>query len=391
MSEIKCPECGHYFELTASDYDAVASQVRNAEFEKELRSRTALLEKSFASQMDAKIQAAKLEAVSSLQSKLNESKQRELKLENKLSLAESQTKVKVMEAVAEQKAKDDERLQQQKARDEQLLVQHKKQSEQDMKALQTELDYYKDLKTRMSTKMVGETLEQHCLIQFNQIRATAFPRAYFEKDNDARTGSKGDFIYREEMDGVELLSIMFEMKNEMDTTATKHVNEDFLKELDKDRREKKCEYAVLVSMLEADNELYNTGIVDVSYRYPKMYVIRPQFFIPMITVLRNAALNAMDARRELLRMQNMNLDVTRFESSLMEFKDRVSKNYDLASRQFTTAIEEIDKTIDHLNKVKKNLLSSERNLRLLNDKTEDLSIRSLTKDNPTMRALFQNT
>lgn len=380
MSEIKCPECGHYFELTASDYDMVASQVRNVEFEKEVSSRMALLEKSYKSQLDAKVQAAKLEAVSSLQNQLNDSKQRELKLESKLALAESQLEVKVMQAVAQQKEKD-----------ERLMSQQQSKNEQDMQALQIELDYYKDLKTRMSTKMVGETLEQHCWIQFNQLRATAFPNAYFEKDNDARTGSKGDFIYREEMDGVELLSIMFEMKNEMNTTVTKHLNEDFLKELDKDRREKNCEYAVLVSMLEADNELYNTGIVDMSYRYPKMYVIRPQFFIPMITVLRNAALNAMDARRELVRMHNMNLDVTKFESSLLEFKDRISKNYDLASRQFVAAIDEIDKTIDHLNKVKKNLLSSERNLRLLNDKSEDLSIRTLTKDNPTMQALFAKT
>lgn len=377
MSEIKCPECGHHFELTASDYDAIASQVRNAEFEKEMQSRMAVVEKSYASQLQAKVQAAKLEAVSAMQQDLHKSQQREAQLESKLAVAESETKVKVMQAVAQQKEKDDA-----------ALAAQKRQSEQEMRTLQTELDYYKDLKTRMSTKMVGETLEQHCLIEFNRIRATAFPHAYFEKDNDARTGSKGDFIYREMMDGVELLSIMFEMKNEMDTTATKHVNEDFLKELDKDRREKKCEYAVLVSMLEADSELYNTGIVDVSYRYPKMYVIRPQFFIPMITVLRNAALNAMDARRELQRMQNMNLDVTKFEADLAAYKDGVARNYDLASRQFMGAIEEIDKTIEHLNKVKKNLLSSERNMRLLNDKAEDLTIRSLTRGNPTMRALF---
>ena len=377
MSEIKCPECGHHFELTASDYDAIASQVRNAEFEKEMQSRMAVVEKSYASQLQAQVQAAKLEAVSAIQQDLHKSQQREAQLESKLALAESETKVKIMQAVAQQKEKDDA-----------ALAAQKRQSEQEMRTLQTELDYYKDLKTRMSTKMVGETLEQHCLIEFNRIRATAFPHAYFEKDNDARTGSKGDFIYREMLDGVELLSIMFEMKNEMDTTATKHVNEDFLKELDKGRREKKCEYAVLVSMLEADNELYNTGIVDVSYRYPKMYVIRPQFFIPMITVLRNAALNAMDARRELQRMQNMNLDVTKFEADLAAYKDGVARNYDLASRQFMAAIEEIDKTIEHLSKVKKNLLSSERNMRLLNDKAEDLTIRSLTRGNPTMRALL---
>ena len=367
MSEIKCPECGHRFELTASDYDNIASQVRNAEFEKEVQNRMKLVEDSYKAQMSAKVESAKLEAVGELQRQLSDSKQRETMLEGKLSLAESKTELAVLQAVESQKTKDAVERQQ----------------------LQTELDYYKDLKTRMSTKMVGETLEQHCQIQFNQIRAAAFPNAYFEKDNDARTGSKGDFIYREDMDGVSLLSIMFEMKNEMDTTATKHNNEDFFKELDKDRREKGCEYAVLVSMLEADSELYNVGIVDVSYRYQKMYVIRPQFFIPMITILRNAALNAMDARRELVRMQNMNLDVTKFESELLNFKDKIAKNYDLASRQFMTAIDEIDKTIDHLQKVKKSLLSSERNLRLLNDKTDGLSIQGLTKDNETMREAFK--
>lgn len=367
MSEIKCPECGHRFELTASDYDNIASQVRNAEFEKEVQNRMKLVEDSYKVQMSAKVESAKLEAVGELQRQLSDSKQRETMLEGKLSLAESKTELAVLQAVESQKTKDAVERQQ----------------------LQTELDYYKDLKTRMSTKMVGETLEQHCQIQFNQIRAAAFPNAYFEKDNDARTGSKGDFIYREDMDGVSLLSIMFEMKNEMDTTATKHNNEDFFKELDKDRREKGCEYAVLVSMLEADSELYNVGIVDVSYRYPKMYVIRPQFFIPMITILRNAALNAMDARRELVRMKNMNLDVTKFESELLNFKDKIAKNYDLASRQFMTAIDEIDKTIDHLQKVKKSLLSSERNLRLLNDKTDGLSIQGLTKDNETMREVFK--
>lgn len=367
MSEIKCPECGHRFELTASDYDNIASQVRNAEFEKEVQNRMKLVEDSYKAQMSAKVESAKLEAVGELQRQLSDSKQRETMLEGKLSLAESKRELAVLQAVESQKTKD--------------AVERQR--------LQTELDYYKDLKTRMSTKMVGETLEQHCQIQFNQIRAAAFPNAYFEKDNDARTGSKGDFIYREDMDGVSLLSIMFEMKNEMDTTATKHNNEDFFKELDKDRREKGCEYAVLVSMLEADSELYNVGIVDVSYRYPKMYVIRPQFFIPMITLLRNAALNAMDARRELVRMQNMNLDVTKFESELLNFKDKIAKNYDLASRQFITAIDEIDKTIDHLQKVKKSLLSSERNLRLLNDKTDGLSIQGLTKDNETMREAFK--
>lgn len=367
MGKIKCPECGHSFDLTASDYESVVSQVRNAEFEKELQARMKTLESTYEDKLELQLQKARMDAASVVQQELFDVKNKCTELQGQLNAYNVQKALDVKKAVDEQRAIDDKERQE----------------------LQTELDYYKDLKTRMSTKMVGETLEQHCMIQFNQIRATAFPNAYFEKDNDARTGSKGDFIYREEMDGVPLLSIMFEMKNEMDTTATKHCNEDFFKELDKDRKEKGCEYAVLVSMLEADSELYNIGIVDVSYRYPKMYVIRPQFFIPMITVLRNAALNAMDARRELVRMQNMNLDVTKFEQDLFMFKDKVSKNYDLASRQFTAAVDEIDKTIEHLQKVKKNLLSSERNLRLLNDKTEDLSVRSLTKNNPTMRAAFE--
>lgn len=367
MGKIKCPECGHSFDLTASDYESVVSQVRNAEFEKELQARMKTLESTYEDKLELQLQKARMDAASVVQQELFDVKNKCTELQGQLNAYNVQKALDVKKAVDEQRAIDDKERQE----------------------LQTELDYYKDLKTRMSTKMVGETLEQHCMIQFNQIRATAFPNAYFEKDNDARTGSKGDFIYREEMDGVPLLSIMFEMKNEMDTTATKHCNEDFFKELDKDRKEKGCEYAVLVSMLEADSELYNIGIVDVSYRYPKMYVIRPQFFIPMITVLRNAALNAMDARRELVRMQNMNLDVTKFEQDLFTFKDKVSKNYDLASRQFMAAVDEIDKTIEHLQKVKKNLLSSERNLRLLNDKTEDLSVRSLTKNNPTMRAAFE--
>lgn len=238
--------------------------------------------------------------------------------------------------------------------------------------------------------MVGESLEQHCEIEFNKLRATAFPAAYFEKDNDARTGSKGDYIFRESAeDGTEFISIMFEMKNEMDQTATKKKNEDFLKELDKDRREKKCEYAVLVSLLEIDNELYNTGIVDVSYKYEKMYVIRPQFFIPMITILRNAAANSLAYRQEVEVMRNQNIDISHFEENMNKFKEGFSKNYQLASKKFNTAIDEIDKSISHLQKIKENLLSSENNLRLANNKAEDLTIKKLTRNNPTMKAMFE--
>ena len=274
---------------------------------------------------------------------------------------------------------------------ERQMSEQKSSYESELRDKQTQLDYYKDLKTKMSTKMVGETLEQHCLIEFNKLRATAFRNAYFEKDNDARTGSKGDFIYREcDEHGDEIISIMFEMKHEMDTTVKKHKNEDFFKELDKDRREKNCEYAVLVTMLEADNELYNTGIVDVSYMYDKMYVIRPQFFITMITVLRNAALNTMSYKRELASVREQNIDVTHFEEDLMQFKTAFAKNYNLASRRFLEAIDEIDKTIDHLTKIKAALTSSENNLRLANNKADDLTVKKLVKNNPTMKAKFEN-
>ena len=252
-----------------------------------------------------------------------------------------------------------------------------------------QIAYYKDFKLKQSTKMIGESLEQHCEIEFNKLRATGFQNAYFEKDNDARTGSKGDYIYRElDENGVEIISIMFEMKNENDKTATKHKNEDFLKELDKDRNEKHCEYAVLVSMLEPENELYNTGIVDKSHRYPKMYVIRPQFFIPMITILRNAALNSMQYKNELQLVRNQNIDIKNFEESMNDFKQKFSRNYELASKKFNIAIEEIDKTISHLQKTKEALLSSERQLQLANNKAEDLTIKRLTRNNPTMKQKF---
>ena len=264
-----------------------------------------------------------------------------------------------------------------------------KEYEDKLKQKDEQIEYYKDFKARQSTKMIGESLEQHCLNQFNALRMTAFPTAYFEKDNDARTGSKGDFIFRECVEGTEFISIMFEMKNEMDETATKHKNEDFLKELDKDRREKKCEYAVLVSLLEIDNELYNNGIVDVSYKYEKMYVIRPQFFIPMITLLRNAALNSLKYRQELELARNQQVDILHFEENMNIFKEGFARNYRIASDKFKTAIEEIDKTITHLQKTKEALLSSENNLRLANNKAEDLSIKRLTKNAPAVKEMFE--
>lgn len=264
-----------------------------------------------------------------------------------------------------------------------------KHKDEQLKEKDEQIDYYKDFKARQSTKMVGESLEQHCLTQFNSLRMTAFPTAYFEKDNDAKSGSKGDFIFRESVEGTEFISIMFEMKNEMDETATKHKNEDFFKELDKDRREKKCEYAVLVSLLEMDNELYNNGIVDVSYRYEKMYVIRPQFFIPMITLLRNAALNSLKYRQELEAAKNQQLDIANFEENMNAFKQGFGRNYEIASKKFKTAIDEIDKTINHLQKTKDALLSSENQLRLANNKAEDLSIKKLTKNAPSVRKMFE--
>lgn len=264
-----------------------------------------------------------------------------------------------------------------------------KHKDDQLKEKDEQIDYYKDFKARQSTKMVGESLEQHCLTQFNSLRMTAFPAAYFEKDNDAKSGSKGDFIFRESVEGTEFISIMFEMKNEMDETATKHKNEDFFKELDKDRREKKCEYAVLVSLLEMDNELYNNGIVDVSYRYEKMYVIRPQFFIPMITLLRNAALNTLKYRQELETAKNQQLDIAHFEENMNAFKQGFGRNYEIASKKFKTAIDEIDKTITHLQKTKDALLSSENQLRLANNKAEDLSIKKLTKNAPSVRKMFE--
>lgn len=320
-------------------------------------------------------------------------------LQAKLEASETEKKL----AVAEEAEKKNEKLSQKDAEIAELRGEIKNKEiesrlnekslqekyEEKLKLKDEQIDYYKDFKARQSTKMVGESLEQHCLTQFNSIRMSAFPNAYFEKDNDARTGSKGDFIFRESSeDGTEFISIMFEMKNEVDTTATKHKNEDFFKELDKDRNEKGCEYAILVSLLEIDNELYNNGIVDVSYKYPKMYVIRPQFFIPMITLLRNAAQNSLHYQKELQIVRSQQVDILNFEESLNIFREGFNRNYRLASERFFTAIEEIDKTIDHLQKTKKALLSSENNLRLANSKADELSIKKLTKNAPSVKAMF---
>lgn len=317
--------------------------------------------------------------------RLNEKEKMIQKLESQIKENEVKAKYELTQQISELT----NQLTSQKTQAKLLETNLKEKYETQLKLKDEQIAYYKDFKAKQSTKMVGESLEQHCEIQFNQLRATGFQNAYFEKDNDARTGSKGDYIYRENDDqGNEIISIMFEMKNENDETATKKKNEDFLKELDKDRNEKHCEYAILVSLLEPDNELYNSGIVDKSHRYPKMYVIRPQFFIPMITLLRNAALNSMQYKQELAIARAQNIDITHFEENMMKFKEGFARNYELASRKFKTAIDEIDKTISHLQKTKDALISSENNLRLANNKAEDLTIKKLVRNNPTMKAKF---
>lgn len=395
MPEIKCPKCGSVFTVDESDYAAIAGQIRNSEFHKELMER----EKQITREKENELSLLKIQAQMDKEKSARELTQEIERLKAQIqSNIQAQT-IAVNNAVTAQKdklvEKDMEILQlknrlKDAEKDSQLQAQALKENFQvQLKAKDTEIAFYKDLKTKMSTKMVGETLEQHCEIEFNKLRATAFQNAYFEKDNDARTGSKGDYIFREcTSEGIEFISIMFEMKNEMDTTATKHKNEDFLKELDKDRIEKGCEYAVLVSLLEADNELYNTGIVDVSHKYPKMYIIRPQFFISMITLLRNAALNSVQYRRQLTEYKNQNIDISHFEEDMNDFKEKFGRNYQLASDKFRKAIEEIDKTIDHLQKTKDALLSSENNLRLANNKAQELTVKRLTRNNPTMAQKF---
>ena len=401
MHEIKCPVCGAAFSVDEAGYAQILQQVRNEEFERELKRRESELLKKGESDMRLSVMERQSQfdkELSKKESELAEKDRAIAELKAKLENSGVQTQLEISKAVQE---KDRELSAQ---RDEiselksSLLVKDtenelkekslKDQYEVRLKQKDELIEYYKDFKARQSTKMVGESLEQHCLNQFNSIRTTAFPNAYFEKDNDAKSGSKGDFIFREAADGVEFISIMFEMKNEMDTTATKHKNEDFFKELDKDRREKKCEYAVLVSLLEADSELYNNGIVDVSYRYEKMYVVRPQFFIPIITLLRNAALSSLQYKKELDIARSAQIDIRNFEENMNEFKDKFARNYRIASEKFKKAIDEIDKTITNLQKTKEALLSSENNLRLANNKAEELSIKRLTKNAPSVREMF---
>ena len=416
MPEIKCPKCGTVFTIDESEYNSIVLQVKDNEFKKELELRLDMERQKNAKAVELaeqKQKAASINEINELRKQVDDLKNRInnadreketallqaenrrkdevnrlnvqiLDLDSKLKVKDSESKLEIQKATAE-KEKEISRLENQ-------ILEQKNAEQVRLKEKDAQIEFYKDLKARMSTKLVGETLEQHCLTQFNQIRMSAFPNAYFEKDNDAKTGSKGDFIFKENThEGAELISIMFEMKNENDETATKHKNEDFFKELDKDRQEKGCEYAVLVSMLEPESELYNAGIVDVSYRYNKMYVVRPQCFIPIITLLRNAALNAASYKNELMVVKNESLDVLNFEEELENFKEKFSENYTRASDRFAKAIEEIDKTIEHLNKVKDGLLGADRNLRLANDKAQDLTIKKLTKNSPSLREKFNES
>jgi hypothetical protein len=428
MHEITCPHCHKAFTVDEAGYAEIAKQVRDAEFAQALHDRLALaekdkeaalavaearqaaeaervakekdlaiarLEESLANNqlsMQQAVEAAAAKAEAALKDEVAAKAAEVERLKAELTTGELAAQLALSAAVGElTKERDDlARDLAQRQTEEQLRASTLADAHREaLKAKDEQIEYYRDLKAKLSTKMVGETLEQHCEIEFNQLRATGFPHAYFEKDNDASTGSKGDYVFRDfDAEGTEFISIMFEMKNEADATATKKKNEDFLKELDKDRREKGCEYAVLVSLLEPDNELYNTGIVDVSHRFEKMYVIRPQFFIPIITLLRNASQSSLAYKAELARVREQNIDITSFEEDLDTFKAAFAKNYDLAQRRFKTAIEEIDKSIDHLQKIKDALLGSERNLRLANNKADDLTIKKLTRGNATMAAKF---
>ena len=399
MNEIICPHCKKAFKIDEAGFADILKQVRDHEFDKDIHERLQAMEKekqdavklaeaeirnkALAHQAAKEAEMAKAQAdreakITNLKSKLENTE-----TEKKLALAEAvNTLEKERDALASKlENKDTEKLLLEKSLTEKY--------ESELKNKQEMVDYYKDMKAKQSTKMVGETLELHCENEFNRLRATGFQRAYFEKDNDSSAGTKGDYIYREhDENGTEIISIMFEMKNENDETATKKKNEDFLSKLDSDRTKKDCEYAVLVSLLEADNELYNNGIVDMSHKHPKMYVIRPQFFIPIITLLRNAAMNSLEYKNELAMVKSQSIDITNFEDKISEFKTGFARNYDLASRKFKTAIEGIDKTIAQLHKTKENLIRSEDNLRLANNKADELTVKKLTRDNPTMKAMF---
>jgi len=389
MNQITCPNCNKSFTLDEAGYADILAQVRTKEFDEQLHQRLEMMEKA----KQTEIELAKQQVANELQEVSASQESKIQDLQAKLDASETEKKLALTEALAHLQKERDDLARDLEVKQASFTVQEtalKDQHRIELSSKDELIAQYKDFKARQSTKMVGETLEQHCEHEFNAIRAAAFPRAYFEKDNDARGGSKGDYIFREtNTDDIEVVSIMFEMKNENDDTVNKKKNEDFFKELDKDRTEKGCEYAILVSLLELDNELYNGGIVDVSHRYPKMYVVRPQFFIPIITLLRNAALNSLQFKEELALVKAQNIDIANFEDKLNDFKSGFARNYDLASRKFEDAIEGIDKAIATLQKIKENLMGSERNLRLANDKANDLSVQKLTKDNETMAEKFR--
>lgn len=421
MNEIKCPKCGTVFQIDEADYDSIVKQIRDKEFDKEISSReeqhkvdrenaVKLAEAHIKEELGQELNRKDLEISElKLSLKVNEEKtinkvekeyQEQInklqlqitELKSKMQLQESKSELDIQKAVSEKNQKISDLSSELALKSKEFELKEttiKEAYENKLKDKDDQIAYYKDFKAKQSTKMIGESLEQHCNVEFNRLRPL-FKNAYFEKDNDARTGSKGDFIFRDyDDDGNEIVSIMFEMKNEADMTATKHKNEDFFKELDKDRKEKKCEYAVLVSLLEADNDYYNDGIVDVSHLYDKMYVIRPQFFIPLITLIRNLANKSLEYRKELETIKNQNIDITHFEENINTFKEGFGRNYRLAAERFQKAIEEIDKTIDHLQKTKEHLLKTNDNLRLANNKAEDLTIKKLTHNNPTMSKMFE--
>ena len=422
MNEIKCPKCGTVFQIDEADYDSIVKQIRDKEFDKEISSReeqhkvdrenaVKLAEAHIKEELGQELNRKDLEISElKLSLKVNEEKtinkvekeyQEQInklqlqitELKSKMQLQESKSELDIQKAVSEKNQKISDLSSELALKSKEFELKEttiKESYENKLKDKDDQIAYYKDFKAKQSTKMIGESLEQHCNVEFNRLRPL-FKNAYFEKDNDARTGSKGDFIFRDyDDDGNEIVSIMFEMKNEADMTATKHKNEDFFKELDKDRKEKKCEYAVLVSLLEADNDYYNDGIVDVSHLYDKMYVIRPQFFIPLITLIRNLANKSLEYKKELELVKSQNIDITHFEENINRFKEGFGRNYRLASERFKKTIEEIDKTIDHLQKAKENLLKTDDNLRLANNKTEDLTIKRLTSNNPTMSKMFED-
>ena len=409
MNEIKCPKCGTVFQISESDYESIVKQIRDHEFEKEIGVREEQYKKDkenavklAESSKDLEIQELRMKLDNleeQVKNKLSKEYESELskktleisELKGKLEVQESRKELEIQKVVSEKDKKIDSLSTELEIKNKEYELKQntiKEQYEIKLKDKDEQIAYYKDFKAKQSTKMIGESLEQHCSVEFNRLRPL-FKNAYFDKDNDAKNGSKGDFIFRDfDEDGNEIVSIMFEMKNEADTTSTKHKNEHFFKELDKDRKEKNCEYAVLVSLLESDNDYYNDGIVDVSHMYDKMYVIRPQFFIPLITLIRNLASKSLEYRKELELVKNQNIDITHFEENINLFKEGFGRNYRLASERFAKAIEEIDKTIDHLQKTKEHLLKTDDNLRLANNKAEDLTIKKLTRNNPTMQKLF---